>query len=319
MTTIAFNVSGFTKTDFNDGSANVNAPFSILTLYGQVPPDQRYYPLVNAYADNTGYYFEYDFDDLAVSPTMFYFAKRATSVGLGNFKVQGSMDHAAWADLATITDLGAAPNQMYNLTTATAGRHFKYLRLVGTGGSYTWPDANTMYDKQWLWVAFAWGSTRPASDVGDDGSGGGANDPGGINDPSTHPGFEMSDLSVYAGDQVLDWLKGNAMGTPPAGLYVALYDGDPDDTVTPGVEITNANGLTRQPATFGSIVARYMLNNAPLNFGILSGGDKSCAAFALFDDDTAGNRYTLKILSAPVTLTDGTPIKIAAGKLPVYY
>lgn len=319
MPAFTFSVSGFTKTDYDDGSVTVTASWDNLTAYPSILPDQRYYPLVDAYADNTGFYFEYDFGDQAVTCDNLLFLKKTTAAALGNFKVTCSNDGSTWYDIKSFTDLGTSLAASFPITTEVAGRHFRYWRLEGTGGSYTWPDSATDTSKAWIAVGFNVTGQRDLSDVNNDGTGGGANDPGGENDPTKDEDYVMSDLSQYAGDKILAWFNGTDMPSAPVDVYVALYDGDPDDPDTPGTEITGANGLTRQSVTFGSVVARYMLNSGALNFGILSGGDKDCWAFALFDDDTAGNRLTKHVFASAKTLVDGTPIKIAAGKLPVYY
>jgi hypothetical protein len=292
----------------------------LLTTYGTIPPDTRYFPVVEQYPDNTGFYFEYDFEDQAVTCSQLYFTKRVPDTPIGSFKVTCSNDGSTWYDIKSFTTLGQDYTSIFDITAEVDGRYFRYWRLEGTGGgAYVWSDPYPDFSKQWLYVGFNITGQRDLSDVNDDGTGGGANDPGGENDPTKDEDYVMSDLSQYAGDKILGWFAGTNMPSAPANVYVALYDGDPDDPDTPGVEITNANGLTRQSATFGAVAARYMLNSSALNFGILSGGDKDCKAFCLFDDDAAGNRLTRHVFASPKTLTDGTPIKIAAGKLPVYY
>lgn len=263
--------------------------------------------------------FTWDYVSIAVQPTAFVIETSGTRYLLTYF--EGSNDGSTWTTLtggAVSFDgtMGDITRLTASITTDKFYRYLRYRILAGSSGT-DWK----LHVLRWEYSASRPVSTTPGDggvDPGGDGGDGGANDPGGINDPSTHPGFAMSDLSVYAGDMVLDWIKGTTFATPPDHIYVALFDGDPDDTGTPGVELTGSGGLTRQEVTFGAIVARYMLNSNKLTFGAPD-SDIDVACFCLYDDPTAGNRITKKVLSAPASFTTGTSVIIQPGKLPVYY
>lgn len=311
-------VNGFTLTNYDDGFASVSSSFSYLQGYPEnLLPDWRAYPIISPYSDNTGYWIKYDFGSVAVNCDFFRAVKGRDYQSMGTFKLQGSNDDITWVDMITgITDIGTTGIVIKTIP-STPVLYFRYWRLLGVGGSYAWFDSNATYNKQVIALNLNIVSTRSATSVNDDGTGGGANDPGGVNDP-TEGGLNVTDLTVDVGDMILNWFRGDAFGTPPSSVWVALFDGDPLDTVTPGVELTNANGLTRQEITFTTPTNRYIYNAAKLSFGVIS-STLDCAAFALFDDNTTGTMLTRRMLDAPVTLDSGKAVAINAGKLPLYY
>lgn len=266
------------------------------------------------------YEFVWDFVDTAVHVTSYYHEMSLSGSIEYNCLAYGSNDGATW----TLIPSGAGSIEISGFGTDAVLRHvqplsidkwFRYVKMV-----YEFTSQQSLNNLRFQTANFTWDSARPwTSDgnggVGPGGDGGGANDPGGENDPSTHEGFAMSDLSVYAGDMFLNWIKGTPTDSPPDHVFVALFDGDPDNS---GVELTNTAGLTRPQVTFGSIVNRYMLNTTQLQFGDPT-EEVTVSAFALYDAASGGNRLTRKMLAIPSTFSPGTQIIIQPGKLPVYY
>lgn len=277
------------------------------------------------------YEFAWDFVDTAVHVTgMWHELSLTGSLGL-SMTAKGSNDGTNWTDITVGTvdsSYSTGGEAVFRWTaTLSTDKFFRYLKMIFTVNSISYSSSlnlkfqavNFGFDSARPWSADGSGGVGPGGGTGPgDGEGGGANDPGGENDPSTHEGFAMSDLAVYAGDMVLDWIKGNAFAAPPDNVWIALFDGDPDATTSPGSEVTGTIGLTRQMPTFGAIVNRYMLNTNKIEFGAPT-SDVTVAAFALYDAETGGNRITLKVLAAPSTFVAETPIIIQPGKLPVYY
>lgn len=258
----------------------------------------------------------WDFVTIAVRPTGYIFEASGT-YSLPN-QAYGSNDGETWEEIELITgtfDSGAGGISRFAVTQNTT-KFYRYLKVTFAGTSSG--TGLRFHAFQWSYDASRPWSEDGQGGVGPGGDGGGANDPGGENDPSTHEGFEMSDLSVYAGDLVLGWIKGSDMPTAPTEIWVALYDGDPDDPDTPGSELTGTGGLSRKEVTFGSIVARYMLNTNKVEFGIPD-SEVTVACFCLYDAETDGNRITKKMLDTPATFDDATMILFQPGKLPVYY
>lgn len=275
---------------------------------------------------NNDYEFLFDFVNIAVHPTsMWREISLDGSLGV-TITAKGSNDGETW-DAITVgnseSEVTGEPFQeaVFRWSAPlTTTKFYRYLKMVFTINSYTFSGTLNL---KFQTVNFGYDSYRPWSEdgqggVGPGGDGGGANDPGGENDPSTHEGFAMSDLSVYAGDMVLGWIKGTQMETPPEHIYVALFDGDPDDPDTPGNELTGTGGLSRKEVTFSDVVSRYMLNTNKVEFGIPD-DTVTVACFALYDAVSGGNRLTKKMLSAPATFDDATMILFQPGKLPVYY
>lgn len=270
------------------------------------------------------YEFAFDFVDTAVHVTSMWNELSLNGSFGVNMTAKGSNDGTNWTDITIgnpTSEVSGTEAVFRWQAPLTTDKFFRYLKMIFTVISISYSGS---LDLKFQTANFDYDATRPWAEDGNGGvgpgddTGGGANDPGGENDPSTHEGFAMSDLAVYAGDMVLNWIKGSAFGAPPDDVYVALFDGDPDATTSPGSEITGTLGLTRQSPMFGAIVNRYMLNTNKIEFGAPS-ADVTVAAFALYDAPTGGNRITLKVLAVPSTFTSGTPIIIQPGKLPVYY
>ena len=124
----------------------------------------------------------------------------------------------------------------------------------------------------------------------------------------------MSDMSVYLGNELLNWLNGSAFSAAPASVYAALYNGDPD---AGGTEVTGTVALTRQAVTWGAVSARAMSNSAEVNFGTAS-ASATATYVVLFDAATAGNELSKKLIST-ASITSGEKVAIAIGNLALSY
>jgi hypothetical protein len=124
----------------------------------------------------------------------------------------------------------------------------------------------------------------------------------------------MSDMSVYAGNALLNWIKGTAMPTAPATIYCALFNGDPD---AGGTEVTGTINLTRQGVTWSAIAARTIQNSAEVNFGFANAGG-TVSYVVLYDAASAGNQISKKAISA-VTIASAEKVAVAAGGLQLVY
>ena len=65
-------------------------------------------------------------------------------------------------------------------------------------------------------------------------------------------------LSDYTADEILDWMKGNAVATPPAALYLTLHSGNPGPAGTANdVSVALGGGRTALPqADLGALADR---------------------------------------------------------------
>jgi hypothetical protein len=125
-----------------------------------------------------------------------------------------------------------------------------------------------------------------------------------------------SDLTTYLGNKIVRWLAGTDMPTAPAGIFVAIYDGDPKGA---GTEITTSirgAGRLAMPVTApASGTVNTLSSNADVDYGT-SGADVSASHVAIFDDASAGNMLSSKALSGgPFSILTGEPVKFLAGEL----
>jgi len=126
----------------------------------------------------------------------------------------------------------------------------------------------------------------------------------------------MSDMSVYVGDKLLNWIKGTTMGTAPTSIHCSLWNGDPDAA---GTQVTGSVSLTTQTVTFGSVSSRAMSNSGDLSFGTAS-GSATVTYVVLADNATyaSGNQICKKsITSTPIT--NGLAVRILTGNLTLSY
>lgn len=119
----------------------------------------------------------------------------------------------------------------------------------------------------------------------------------------------MSDLSNYFGAALLGWIKGEAMPSPPAAVYHALFNGDP---AAGGVEVTGTLNLTRQPIAFGAIADRAMSNAQEIVFGVANGAG-TATHIAVMDAATGGNVLLADAFAQPMPIVDGERVFAAAG------
>lgn len=129
----------------------------------------------------------------------------------------------------------------------------------------------------------------------------------------------MSDLSTYLANEILDWIKGGAMPTAPAGIYVALYNGDPGDAGTAGTDVTtDVRAAGRVAVTFGSVASRAMSNSADVSFGA-SVSAVTVTHFGLWDASSAGNFIGGDALDTTRIIAIGDPVSFLIGDLSVTF
>lgn len=116
--------------------------------------------------------------------------------------------------------------------------------------------------------------------------------------------------------RVINTMRGTALAawTPWVALLSAVADAE-----TPSVtEVTGANGLTRQSATFGAPnTTGDATTTADLNFGTYSGAGVTVTHVAIYDASTAGEARYIFALTASKTLATSDPVSILTGNLTV--
>lgn len=126
----------------------------------------------------------------------------------------------------------------------------------------------------------------------------------------------MGAFSDYLEGKIVEHFLRNNPITPPATIYVGLFESDPGEAVA-GTE-TAYTGYARQSAAWTAIDASGQTKNgATLTFP--ANGNASAAVtinyIVLFDAATAGNRLFVAQLSAPKTLSVGDVLSFAANAI----
>lgn len=128
-----------------------------------------------------------------------------------------------------------------------------------------------------------------------------------------------SELSNYLANEILGWIKGEAMPTAPATVYVALFNGDPTATGSGGTEVTETiRTAGRVAVTWGAVTARAVANSAQIDFGTAAGG-ATVTHCAIFDAATAGNMLAYTPLDNTRNVNAGDPVVFPVGDLSVNF
>lgn len=126
----------------------------------------------------------------------------------------------------------------------------------------------------------------------------------------------MSDMSVYLGDELLNWIKGNAFDAAPASVHVSLWNGDPDGA---GTEVTGTVNLTTQAVTFGAIAARAMSNSSDITFGTANGAATVTYVVLATNATYASGNQICKKSIASTSISNGLAVRILTGNLTLSY
>lgn len=122
----------------------------------------------------------------------------------------------------------------------------------------------------------------------------------------------MAGTSNYFGNLILNYMRGVAMPAPPANLYVALYNGDPDSG---GTEVTTQVLASGRPTgVFSQSTAKSMSNTQVVDFGN-SAGAVTITHMAVLDAKTGGNIFQSKQLSSQRQIAQGDPVRYPVGGL----
>ncbi len=130
----------------------------------------------------------------------------------------------------------------------------------------------------------------------------------------------MSAFSDYMEAKVIDWtLRGTAMGTAPANVYISLHTAATTDAGG-GTEVTGNAYARKAVSTTGSFsapgVAGQTSNSAEIAFAAASGGSWGTVVnFGIWDAATAGNMLYHGALTASKLVGDGDIFRFAASQL----
>lgn len=122
----------------------------------------------------------------------------------------------------------------------------------------------------------------------------------------------MSDLSVYAADQFVDWLSQGTIASPPSSIYIAVFDDTNTERST-----DFANNRVEAPASSGWTEANTGFENTNLiDFGEATTDVNNLQDVALYDAASGGNelaRYPLS--NIPSTIAQGSSLQFEPGNL----
>lgn len=126
----------------------------------------------------------------------------------------------------------------------------------------------------------------------------------------------MGAFSTYMETKIVEQFLRNNPTTPPATVYVALFESDPGVADT-GTE-TNYTGYARQASAWTSLDSNAQTHNSgALTFP--ANGDSTTSHtityIALFDSATGGNELLHAQLTAPKTLSPGDVLSFAAAAI----
>ena len=131
----------------------------------------------------------------------------------------------------------------------------------------------------------------------------------------------MGGKSNYLEGKILNWLKGTAFGTAPAGLYVGLFTADPTDAGATTDEVTTTVRAAGRPAvSLGTLSsgtgADTLANSAIVDFGAAAGAPGSAVTHVgIFDAASAGNMLYSAALTTPRTVTVGAAVSFPIGAI----
>jgi hypothetical protein len=125
----------------------------------------------------------------------------------------------------------------------------------------------------------------------------------------------MAGFGDYVENAVLNWMRGTAMPTAPAAMYVGLFSSDPTDANTGGTEVTTTIRVAgRVAGTFGAASGGSISNTAAVDFGNAAGA-ATVTHFAIFDAATSGNKLFSGALAASKSVGSADPTSFAIGAL----
>lgn len=123
-------------------------------------------------------------------------------------------------------------------------------------------------------------------------------------------------ISTYLANKLLDHVLRNVSYTPPATVYLSLYESNPtaDDT---GTEVSGDN-YARVAVTFAAAAARATSNSAAIDTPRATGGTWGTPThFGIHDAAAAGNLLFFGERDDLVEIPDGYLLEIPAGDLDV--
>lgn len=127
----------------------------------------------------------------------------------------------------------------------------------------------------------------------------------------------MGAFSTYLQQKVVEQFLRNNPTTPPANIYVALYETAPGAGAVGGAETAYTNYVRETAVWTATNASGQTSNTATLTYPANGNAANSVTinAIVLFDAATGGNALFWAPLSTPKTLSPGDVLSFAAGAL----
>jgi hypothetical protein len=129
----------------------------------------------------------------------------------------------------------------------------------------------------------------------------------------------VSDMSNYLERQVYEWMRGTAMPSAPAAIYLGLFTVAPGES-SAGTEVTGGS-YARQAVTLPASSAPgdgSGANSAIINFPTASGSWGTVVAVGIFDAVSGGNLLMYKTVTN-FTVSSGESARVDASGLTVTF
>lgn len=118
---------------------------------------------------------------------------------------------------------------------------------------------------------------------------------------------------------VLNYIRGNAMPTPPTAIYLALYS-DVVDSAGVGTEVTaTITGGNRPSFTLNTPASKQSENDPAITVTASAAGNGNIVSVGVFNSATpnSGTGYFHGTLAAPIPVTAGQSVVIPLEDLKV--
>lgn len=126
----------------------------------------------------------------------------------------------------------------------------------------------------------------------------------------------MGALANYLEEKIVEHFLRNNPTTPPATVYLALFESDPGEAA--GGTETAFTGYARQASTWTALDGNGQTKNSG-TIAFPANGNASASVtithICLFDAATNGNRLLYAAMTAPKTLSPGDVLTFAANAL----
>ena len=121
-------------------------------------------------------------------------------------------------------------------------------------------------------------------------------------------------LSEYLRHVFLNAAFRDTAYTSPTSVWIALFDGDPDNG---GTEVSGTD-YSRESASFNAPSGGKVTNSAKVDFGTAgTGGWGDITHAAVYDDNTAGNLLGSAALASAKNVSEGDAFEIPAGEIEI--